>query len=234
MKWRDFKRDSVHLNWHPGYAADFGGGGDPGIAQPLRCLDRHVGMTGGNGGIVASLTTRFLNNGRPLLPMFVFDHRSRIILAESRYSVPDKQAILETLSRCPSWFVAMRAVVIHTTLSTATASGLFGLLGDAPIQIVDVADTAKINALFTFAQEGEDNSLAQPPQVLHQESSSELEMKLSHLMVRQFGVDRIGSELRPAILLYLCPLMCNHPTKRISSRDSSGQRSEPALIHWSE
>ncbi|KAF9887396.1 hypothetical protein FE257_010251 [Aspergillus nanangensis] len=43
------------------------------------------------------------------------------------------------------WLVSMRTMVIHATAQAGRRSGLFGHLGDAPIQLVDVSDTETIH-----------------------------------------------------------------------------------------
>ncbi|KAL4745508.1 hypothetical protein BDW72DRAFT_211287 [Aspergillus terricola var. indicus] len=46
--------------------------------------------------------------------------------------------------------VVVLVVVIHADRKTGAESGLFGLLGDAPVQIVEVADQARIDAYFAL------------------------------------------------------------------------------------
>ncbi|KAF9885276.1 hypothetical protein FE257_013074 [Aspergillus nanangensis] len=42
------------------------------------------------------------------------------------------------------WLITVRDIVIHTTIKAGRRSGLFGLLGDTPIQLVEPTDTATI------------------------------------------------------------------------------------------
>ena len=44
--------------------------------------------------------------------------------------------------------IVMRVIVGHTTFQDAARAGLFGLLGDAPIQIVDMSDELRLDAFF--------------------------------------------------------------------------------------
>lgn len=46
--------------------------------------------------------------------------------------------------------VAMAAVSLHVSREAASKSGLFGLLGDAPVQMVDVNDNARLERFETF------------------------------------------------------------------------------------
>lgn len=45
----------------------------------------------------------------------------------------------------------IRIFVARSTFRNAAKGGLFGLLGDTPIQIVDVSDEPRIDAFFDFA-----------------------------------------------------------------------------------
>ncbi len=59
----------------------------------------------------------------------------------------------------PSWMVVMRVTVIHADFATAASTGLFGLLGDAPVLLVDVFDEARIKALWKLAEKCEPREL---------------------------------------------------------------------------
>ncbi|RFU75579.1 hypothetical protein TARUN_6639 [Trichoderma arundinaceum] len=58
--------------------------------------------------------------------------------------------------------IAMVAVSLHITREAALMSGLFGLLGDAPVQMVDVNDKARLGQFYTLFME---NSLDKEPAV---------------------------------------------------------------------
>jgi hypothetical protein len=59
------------------------------------------------------------------------------------------------LQQLRHWTIVMRIIVVHTTLENAAKTGLFGLLGDAPIQLVDIFDDLRLDALFDFAEKCE-------------------------------------------------------------------------------
>lgn len=63
--------------------------------------------------------------------------------------------MLETLQQLPSWKVVMRLIVVHASPHDGAKTGLFGLLGDARVQLVDVSDEARMNAYFDLAEECE-------------------------------------------------------------------------------
>lgn len=50
----------------------------------------------------------------------------------------EKRQKMSAFLRLPSYLVVVQIVVIHTDFRTGAATGLFGLLGDAPIQIIDM------------------------------------------------------------------------------------------------
>lgn len=49
------------------------------------------------------------------------------------------------------WWISMDMVVLHVSEEAARQSGLFGLLGDAPVQLVDVNDTKRIAQFQEFS-----------------------------------------------------------------------------------
>jgi len=51
--------------------------------------------------------------------------------------------------------VVMRTIIIHASYKYAAKTDIFGLLGDAPVQIVDVSDEARVKAFFDFADESQ-------------------------------------------------------------------------------
>jgi hypothetical protein len=51
---------------------------------------------------------------------------------------------LDTIAKRKDYLVCVEAVVIHASFKAAADSGLFGLLVDAPVQLVDATDVTKI------------------------------------------------------------------------------------------
>jgi hypothetical protein len=49
--------------------------------------------------------------------------------------------------------IAMAGVSLHITREVALRSGLFGLLGDAPVQMVDVDDEARLREFQALYRE---------------------------------------------------------------------------------
>lgn len=57
-----------------------------------------------------------------------------------------------TKTRSSDWLVVMQFIVVHSRFEAAAATGLFGLLGDGPVQIVNVAEEARVDAFFDLAE----------------------------------------------------------------------------------
>jgi hypothetical protein len=112
----------------------------------------------------------------------------------------------------------MRTVVIHAP-RIVHQTGFFGILGDAPIQIVDIRDQEKINAMYDLAETCERSSLEEVRnrQKFYRSSVQEMELFLQDSLIHTFGAAEWPFELRPTVMFRWCPLMCNHtagPLKR--------------------
>ena len=123
---------------------------------------------------------------------------------------PNKIRDLEALQRLRQWKVVMRAVVVHSDVKTAVEAGLFGLLGDARIQIVDVSEETRIEAFLELAETCERKSAVVPSQRFHRESVESMEKKLRDVVIEQFQSEELVTAMRPAIMFRLCTRMCNH------------------------
>ena len=67
-------------------------------------------------------------------------------LAPDRWAILALEAPLTGPKR--EYMVVLKIITLHISSDTARASGLFGLLGDAPVQLVDAIDVAAINEFF--------------------------------------------------------------------------------------
>lgn len=202
--WEDSARDSVHLNWTPTYRADYISTG-----SPLYCL--------------AWETTQMRRGGSMMISFL--DH--------SGFHENSLSQMIDTLRRLPSWVIVVGVVVIHTDFRTAAATGLFGLLGDGRIQIVDVSDRARVNAFFDLGDKSEchiadelERTMKIDPferlrEHLHQHhitnspdlrrgSVDSIEQRLREFIVKTFGSEEVVPPMRPAIMFRLCTRMCNH------------------------
>jgi hypothetical protein len=114
---------------------------------------------------------------------------------------------IQVFNRHPQWLVVMHLVVIHAPKRVSAASGLFGLLGDAPIQIVETAECHKMEAMYGFAEQWR-----QPDQTGIRRSRNELEDRLERELVPSWNPD-IASEyatsIRAAVMFRACHLNCS-------------------------
>lgn len=104
----------------------------------------------------------------------------------------------------------MWVLVVHTSQRVGVPSGLFGLSGDAPVQVVDVMDQVRVTAFFDLAKEYEYKGI-RVCQTFHQESPEALSQELQDLMIKGFG----SNNKRRNCIQHLCfdfvpNKMCNH------------------------
>lgn len=113
--------------------------------------------------------------------------------------------------------VVIKIVVVHTKFEAATKTGLFGLLGDACIQLVDVSDEARLNPFYDFADKCEANEskargLVRRPQDFRRQSPESIQKTLRDKLADTFWSQpgRNLPELSPVIMFRFCSLWCNH------------------------
>jgi hypothetical protein len=115
----------------------------------------------------------------------------------------------DILNQQPAWMIVMRVIVIHTAASIGASTGLFGLLGDSRVQLVEPSDETKINALFDLAEKCEPYDLVTTRQDFHRDSAESIQQKLREIVVAKFRSDELLSRLRPVIMFRLCTELCN-------------------------
>jgi hypothetical protein len=118
----------------------------------------------------------------------------------------------DVLYQVPSCWVIMHVSIIHANFREAAQSGLFGLLGDAPVQVVPLSNREKINALYRFADQ-----LSSPGR-LERLSPESLNLQFKDNIIKKMGSDRLLSKMHPAIMFRVCVSKCNSYNKeRLSS-----------------
>lgn len=200
--WQDPVRDSVHLNWDSVCdimeTASYG--------WPLGCLAYEATQLSGRG----SLRVRVLD--------VEFDWPDRVEATPPAspsdslsYPPIDKrqEEQLEDLYRLSCWRIVMRIMVVHTAFTEAAATGLFGLLGDALVQIVDVDDAARIDAYYDFAEACESRHPVTISQDFRRESAQSWRTRLRFALMREYHSERLVASCTPAIMFRLCTKMCN-------------------------
>ena len=104
----------------------------------------------------------------------------------------------------------MRMFVVHASRRVGAASGMFGLLGDAPVQVMDVAEQARVKALFDLAEECEREGNARVCQKFRRETPESLSRELQHIVIQRFGSKQQALKMHPGLMFRLCTEMCNH------------------------
>ena len=129
------------------------------------------------------------------------------------FSLPCDQETerFDVFEQVPSWRVIMRVVIVHSSSREATQSGLFGLLGDATVQIVSVSNEEKVNALYAFADE-HDRQFSSV-NGLERVSSEVLKQELKDNILTAMRSEKLLSKMHPAIMFRLCISRCNKPVK---------------------
>jgi len=109
----------------------------------------------------------------------------------------------DVLYQMPSCWVIMHLFIVHASSREAAQSGLFGLLGDAPVQIIPLSDREKINALYRFADQ------LSSPECLERLSPESLNLQFKDNIINEMGSERLLSTMHPAIMFRVCVLKCN-------------------------
>ena len=198
--WHDRARDAVHLNWEPACDPEYTSSG-----SPLHCLS----WDASHESVGGSMTIRCLD------PSFDEHQLDGVDYTRApgpfRNSLnPDKLRDLEALERQAEWLVVLRIIVVHSDFKAAAATGLFGLLGDARVQVIEVSEEARIEAFFDLAEACERKTSVTVRQDFHRESADSMKEKLSKSIVERFRSQKLAEAMRPAIMFRLCTQMCNH------------------------
>jgi hypothetical protein len=174
--WFDKARDVVHINWmgvdHTEYQVYDG-------VDPLHCVASYAAQTEAR---------------RASIRLHLLEHNFR-------WTDPELADIMRAHGPSSGWTVLMRdPIVVHGT--DAATSGLFGLLGDAPVQLVDVSDESRICEFLrlgnrpgvTFTPESELDEL--------DDAKQDLQCVVDDI----FGPE--APAMRPVVMFRLCTQKC--------------------------
>jgi hypothetical protein len=114
----------------------------------------------------------------------------------------------DVFEQIPGWWIIIRVVIIHTSFREAARTGLFGLLGDASVQIVSLSDDKKANALNDFA----DKCARKAGEAIQRDSSEYLKQELKEIYLQERISENIISRMHPAIMFRLCTSKCSGST----------------------
>lgn len=187
--WLDSARDVVHINWDPvadieWQTYDWG--------DPVRCVMSYAAQT----------TTRRASIRLGLLRAM----KSRVEPHDHYRWTRSELADLMRTAHNPSltWSVVVRPpIVVHATGGTETGD-LFGLLGDAPVQLVDLDDHAKIQKFIGInSTPGVTISpIIEPGELI------EAERELRDVVDAIFGSVEAAPALHPVLMFRLCVEPC--------------------------
>ncbi|KAJ5267060.1 hypothetical protein N7478_009868 [Penicillium angulare] len=125
---------------------------------------------------------------------------------------PDDFEMLEFI---PNLVLVTRKVIVHASAEYVAKTGLFGLLCDAPVQLVDLSDENRLKAFFDLAEETQKKGYVTFGQDLHRKSCEDLQAEFKKIVKRRYGGfvapswDKIPP-MRGAIMFRLCTDMCNN------------------------
>ncbi|KAK5698305.1 hypothetical protein LTR97_007266 [Elasticomyces elasticus] len=224
--WRDPARDTVHL--HHQDCVDIVMGISS-TGSPVEHLARnichtevaqdHHRSTGGGSLMAVYLDSSF---------DFVEGHsyEESVTLASGEVELPLSPDVLrdrDVLKRFPSWLVVMRIIIVHQNVEAAAATGMFGLLCDSWVQIIDVAEDEKITIYYDLAASCEAKQEVTVGQDFRRESASSWAKRLGNLVSSTYRDNALVQTMRPAIMFRLCRRACNHLPER-------SKRSMPTIL----
>jgi len=131
------------------------------------------------------------------------------LTGEYLFQTVTKAQDLQLLKRRASWSVVVRTIIVHSDTKSAAATGLFGLLGDSRVQIIDVGDAVEVKQFMDFAESCERGQDVTAKQDFRLETVwTQAELLRKHVL-SVYGKEMVAS-LRPAVMFRLCTQMCNN------------------------
>lgn len=103
----------------------------------------------------------------------------------------------------------MKTVAVQADIATAAIAGLFGLLGDAWVKIIDVDEGKLIRAYYDMAESQEQDCEALKPQELTRRDAGFWKRQLEISTKRVFHLEGLVAATNPAIMFRLCTNRCN-------------------------
>ena len=201
--WKDSVRDSTHLNWDGGHQINLG---YTTTGHPLVSLAREAKRLNGKASFMVDYIQDLMYSEPDDEPLFPFAWA-----VVNKWPVSEEnQKNLAALKLLPEWLVVVNVVVIHLAFPLAAKTGLFGLLGEEVVQVVDAA-----SPLATQLYELAETCERQAEVVTAAQDFARMPAEYIDDMVKRgafkcFHDYEIPYRLRPAIMFRLCTEMCNH------------------------
>ncbi|KAK3708149.1 hypothetical protein LTR37_011653 [Vermiconidia calcicola] len=199
--WQDRARDAVHLNWVSTCDIEYVSSGNP-----LGCLSWDASHNSVGGSMMIRCLDRYFDQH----DLDDEDHSPPPGTPVEWPLSPDELRDLEALERQAKWLVVVRIVIVHSDFKAAAMTGLFGLLGDARVQVVDLSEEARVEAFFDLAKACESKTAVTIAQDFHREPADSMRERLSKSTMDRFSSQKLAEAMRPAIMFRLCTQMCNH------------------------
>lgn len=223
--WRDDKRDSPHMNWVESHTVEWSRDGE----EPLRYLEWEASRMCGTPSFRIELLDEGCR-GPDWDPVHLFG-------VNTWFSDERVAKDIETFRRRPSWRVVMRTIVVHAEFERAAKTGLFGLLGDAPVQLVDAADRERIEAFFDLAKacqseipEGTRITKLQDLQPL--DSEEKMKESLKDVIIVKYRNESLAKLMRPVIMVRLCLSKCYDRAECPQARRDTADREFRARANY--
>lgn len=185
--WLDTVHDSIHLNWEPfadieWQSYDWG--------DPVRCLMWYAARTRSR---QASIMLGFLQT---------FQHRENADQPHEHHRWT-RSELADLMRTQTSWTVIiLPPVIVHT--DTKTAAGLFGLLTDARVQVVDADDEVKIKRFLALTE----TSHGVVGTEIEEASLRAAKDALRDAVKAIFGSEGSAPTMSPAVMFRLCTENC--------------------------
>ncbi|CAD0113389.1 unnamed protein product [Aureobasidium uvarum] len=199
--WFDTTRDSPHLNWTREYEADYDYSGDS-----LQCVVWEALRMSATPSIMLTYLDPAANE--PHAPRLSL--QSQPASPVHKVVTPDDLKAINAYKQLPAWLVVMQVIVVHAHPHEAIATGLFGLLGDAPVQVVPASAQDKLDRFYDLAEDCEGKQPVTVAQDLTRRSADSMRQRLRRVITTKFHSDELTTIMHPAIMFRLCARMCNH------------------------
>jgi hypothetical protein len=200
--WHDRLRDSTHLNWRTSYEGDLS---SP-VGHPLHTLVWESKMVNGSASIMLGYMSDSLGEGWP------FDKPTTRLpqsLPETMSWDRERQD-LAALRLLPEWLVVVKVIVIHLDFASAAKTGLFGLMGDQFVQVVD-ATLPLASQLYDLAETCESRaSTVTAAQDFTRMSANDMNAMVKRVALKAYYDRELPKRMRAAMMFRLCTKLCNH------------------------
>jgi hypothetical protein len=198
--WQDCVRDSTHMNWDVEHQIDHG---YTTFGHPLVSLAREAKRLNGKASFMVNYI-EYLMESRTFDEPFLQWWFDNVPVSE------DNQKNFAALKLLPEWLVVVNVVVIHLAFPLAAKTGLFGLLGEEIVQVVDAASPLATQ-LYELAETCEGQAeVVTAAQDFARIPAEDMDAMVKRGALKCFHDHEIGQRLRPAIMFRLCTKMCNH------------------------